>query len=268
MNQEKFLPLNGINWSIQKIPLSVSKEGNKQISSYYNIIRTDKGIILGSCTDQRVIKQNSAVFAEVKKVAKRFELKVRNAHLLDSGKHIVFKLYPIDNIFQLKRLQEPGDGKVTKCINIIYHHDSGKYNVQNAYTFQVLDGNDIQSILKVPYNDSLDVMVNDAIIKDAEIELSLFKMVEEISSKKFEHEIVSFLFKLHENKTSRKLKYKNDLLDIINKTKDKSDLGLFMAISKYAFEKFPVKDHNASIHLGKAQELIDRAYYFIINNYN
>lgn len=264
MNQEKFLPLNGIDWNIQKIPLSVSKAGNKQISSYYNIIRTDKGNILGSCTDLRVIKQNSAVYKEIKKSATCFKLKIKNARLLDSGKHIVFKLCQDDNSFQLV------NHTVAKHINVIYHHDSGKYSVQNLYTFQSFDGNYIQSILKVPYNDNLEIMINDSIIRAFDIEVNLFKMLESYSSKQVDYGIVSFLFKtLTEKLTVRKIKYKNDLLSIINSgVHDTSDLGLFMSICQYAYEKFPVKDHDASIHLGKAQDLIERAYLFITDNYN
>jgi hypothetical protein len=266
MNTEKFLSNSNMNWPVQKVPLAISKNGNRRITSYYHIVRGDKGNVLGSCTDARQLKQNSDVLAEITKAIKGTGLTISDGSPIDkAGKHIAFNLRSKDPITLIQPFEIPGDRKLTANTHVIYHHDSGKYETQNSFTFHILDGDDIKVVIHSQYNDDLSTMIKKSLEYQEEIIGALFKMKDTESTTKIEYHLAEFLINPNNSKwTAQKYSAKAELINIINKrTYGTCMLSLFLSVCQYASTSSSIKDRETSLHIGKVHDIMNRAFLYL-----
>lgn len=249
------LKRSGMDWSVQVVPLSIKHQGTKKVSSYCNIIRTDKGFVLGNCLEGHKVKQNREVYEEIQRVINqhKLDLKITNVESLDlHGKHIRFELSNPEYLCVLDCIKH--------TISAVLHHDTG--TVDLYHTFSFADSDSTLNIKTLPAN-TIEERILNTLSSDTTLEsLSHF---DELPVKSADS-ITTFLLNPTNSEMSDRKKASKILLENCIKTSMQMHGNTCSAVLKGVFtysSSIRTKDIKTSTFVGKAAELNNRAFEYL-----
>lgn len=129
------LDKNGLNWNVEKRPLSVfDDESQKHVESgFFGATRTDSKVVLGTCSDRYEVFQNSEMAEIATRVMDHTGFKLSKAQAFGNGKKIAITLQGKDRI-----LEYPKRGDVVNTLYTLTNSHDGSASLQVKQAIKVV----------------------------------------------------------------------------------------------------------------------------------
>lgn len=272
----------GLDWDVNKIPLTYEYNGKPSPSPYFGLVRSDNGTILGNCTDDYHIGQNKDIVQTLISIAEGNDFEINKGGAINKGRRIYLQL-------ELPGLVDIGPDKVTRYITALSRHD-GRGALAFSLTNQVMScQNMFNKIMrgaeyKIRHTASMSermLEMQNAISKlingDQYMTEQFRKWAHTDVSKDLVDEMVNYLLNTDkvadEMLSSKKLKHIENMHTVIKSemnTKGQNLWGLFNGATYYAnhIKQHPNRQNGKveSILTGGANILMNNAYSFIEEN--
>lgn len=272
----------GLDWEVNKIPLTYEYKGKPSTSPYYGLVRSDNGTILGNCTDDYHIGQNKDIVQSLISIADGHDFEINKGGAINQGRKIFVQL-------ELPGQVDIGSDKVTRYITALSRHD-GRGALAFSLTNKVMSCQNMFNKMmrgaeyKIRHTSSMAERILEMqnaitllINGDSAMTEQFRKWAHTDVSKDLIEEMVTYLLNTdkvaEEMLSKKKMKHIENMRTVIKSemnTKGENLWGLFNGATFYAnhIKQHPARPNGKveSILTGGANLMMNKAHSFIEEN--